>query len=261
MKRLFAITIALTLSCTFAQASDIIYSNLRTADKWIVKDIFLADMNPSCIKNAANGQCDVLLQYWTDSQGYDAEGKKYLESISNKPPHIKNQIMKADFGNRYKQILEQRDENICFDFDHWKFINSNTGYFMASEVTTVNERPAANNYKITYGANNSIDGIGDYLILMSNSDAYIQEIPNKYITEDVYVKFKSLLDNSYMRICGKIKSQYNIAQLVGRKLTNAEMQNYTVEPRVVNFIVSRPIEFYKTGTKTPSIKIPFDWYK
>lgn len=262
MKKLFAIAIALSVSCSFAQTNDIIYSNLRSSDQWLINDIFMANINSSCIKNAADGQCDLLLGYWSARIGDDQEGKKYLESLANKPPHIKNQIMKADFAKRYRQILELKDENICFDSLGWKLFNSDTGYFMAGDVSNVTERPTANKYKIIYGTTDRHNGaFPAELILLDKSNSYIQEIPNKYITEDIYVKLKALLGSSYMRICGKVGSLYSIKQLVGRELTRDEMQNYSVSNMVVNFTISKPIEFYKNDAKAPSMTIPLQWYK
>jgi len=85
----------------------------------------------------------------------------------------------------------------------------------------------------------------------------LNKIPAKYITEDFYAKLEKLSpfeqNSSFMRVCGKVTGRFNGLKHLGYKINASfSTKEFTV--------VDKPIELYKTGSKTPYLTIPLSWY-
>ena len=97
------------------------------------------------------------------------------------------------------------------------------------------------------------------MLILRDNQKLLQKVPNEFITEDVFVKLKNLLNQErFMRFCGKPTAKFVSAKYAKRKIDPNEVG---VEPVVYEFTVEKPIEFYKKGDKKPTLTIPLSWYK
>lgn len=235
-----------------AQGNDIIYSELKPSDKPIIIDLVSYRLPKDEGSKCPNTNlCQYVLSAWEMGLSQEAEGRKYLQALEGKPPHIKNQILAADFSKRYEQLSSQKNNNICVDDPRWELFNNKSGYFFGQEQGFVGDVNVFTNFQVDspfYGA-----------LILRDNQKLLQKVPNEFITEDVFVKLKNLLNQErFMRFCGKPTAKFVSARYAKRKIDPSEVG---VEPVVYEFTVERPIEFFKKGDKKPTLTIPLAWYK
>ena len=236
-----------------AQSNDIIYSELKPSDKPIIIDLVSHRLPKDRGSKCPNTDlCQYVLSAWVNGLNEEIDGRKYLQALDNKPPHIKNQILAADFSKRYEQLSSQKNNNICIDDPKWELFNNKSGYFFGQE----NGFPGDVN---VFTHDSPFSG---GLILRDNQKL-LQKVPNEFITEDVFTKLKTLLgQDRFMRFCGKATASFDFQKYAKRKIDPSEiMQRGGVFPYIYEFTVERPIEFFKKGDKKPTLTIPLSWYK
>lgn len=236
-----------------AQSNDIIYSELKPSDKPIIIDLVSHRLPKDRGSKCPNTDlCQYVLSEWEMGLSQETEGRKYLQALDNKPPHIRNQILAADFSRRYEQLSSQKNNIICIDNPRWEAFNSKSGYF--------------------FGEKENFPGDFDFFIqespfsgrlILRDNQKLLQKVPNEFITEDVFLKLKNLLSQErFMRFCGKATASFDYQKYVNRKVDFSEiMQRGGVDIIVFEFTVERPIEFFKKGEKKPTLTIPLTWYK
>jgi hypothetical protein len=235
-----------------AQSNDIIYSELKPSDKPIIIDLVSHRLPKDEGSKCPNTNlCQYVLSAWEMGLSQETEGRKYLQALENKPPHIKNQILAADFSKRYEQLSSQKNNNICVDDPRWELFNNKSGYFFGQEQGFVGDVNVFTNFQVDspfYG-----------MLILRDNQKLLQKVPNEFITEDVFVKLKNLLNQErFMRFCGKPTAKFVSAKYAKRKIDPNEVG---VEPVVYEFTVERPVEFFKKGDKKPTLTIPLSWYK
>ena len=235
-----------------AQSNDIIYSELKPSDKPIIIDLISHRLPKDEGSKCPNTNlCQYVLSAWEMGLSQETEGRKYLQALENKPPHIKNQILAADFSKRYEQLSSQKNNNICVDDPRWELFNNKSGYFFGQEQGFVGDVNVFTNFQVDspfYG-----------MLILRDNQKLLQKVPNEFITEDVFVKLKNLLNQErFMRFCGKPTAKFVSAKYAKRKIDPSEVG---VEPVVYEFTVERPIEFFKKGDKKPTLTVPLSWYK
>ena len=237
-----------------AQSNDIIYSELKPSDKPIIIDLVRHRLpknfgGSSCPDTES---CKYIIAAWADSLQQEKDGAKYIQSLENKPPHIKNQILTSDFVKRYEQLSGVKNNNICVDDPTWKIYNDNTGYYFGDQFGDVVKN-------FTGDGTDSPTSPFIKPIILRSGNKLLQKVPNEFITENVYQTIKNLrqTDGSFMRICGKLTDNYFSKDSINKKLNPAELG---VSP-LYQFSVERPIEFFKKGDKKPTLTIPLSWYK
>nr|WP_172727509.1 hypothetical protein [uncultured Acidovorax sp.] len=236
-----------------AQSNDIIYSELKPSDKPIIIDLVSHRLPKDRGSKCPNTDlCQYVLSEWEMGLSQETEGRKYLQALDNKPPHIRNQILAADFSKRYEQLSSQKNNNICIDNPRWEAFNSKSGYF--------------------FGEKKNFPGDFDFFIqespfsgslILRDNQKLLQKVPNEFITEDVFLKLKNLLNQErFMRFCGKATASFDYQKYVNRKVDFSEiMQRGGVGIIIFEFTVERPIEFFKKGDKKPTLTIPLAWFK
>ena len=136
-----------------AQNNDIIYSNLKPSDKPIIADLVSHRLpKEEGSKCPDTNLCQYGLSAWANGLSQEVEGRKYLQALESKPPHIKNQTLESDFNKRYNQLSASKNNNICIDDKDINLYNSKTGYFIGRiesfagglEITTNTSEPFAN---------------------------------------------------------------------------------------------------------------------
>ena len=235
-----------------AQGNDIIYSELKPSDKPIIIDLVSHRLPKDEGSKCPNTNlCQYVLSAWEMGLSQETEGRKYLQALESKPPHIKNRILAADFSKRYEQLSSQKNNNICVDDPRWELFNNKSGYFFGQEQGFVGDVNVFTNFQVDspfYG-----------MLILRDNQKLLQKVPNEFITEDVFVKLKNLLNQErFMRFCGKPTAKFVSAKYAKRKIDPSEVG---VEPVVYEFTVERPIEFFKKGDKKPTLTIPLSWYK
>ena len=235
-----------------AQSNDIIYSELKPSDKPIIIDLVSHRLPKDEGSKCPNTNlCQYVLSAWEMGLSQETEGRKYLQALESKPPHIKNQILAADFSKRYEQLSSQKNNNICVDDPRWELFNNKSGYFFGQEQGFAGDVNVFTNFQVDspfYG-----------MLILRDNQKLLQKVPNEFITEDVFVKLKNLLNQErFMRFCGKPTAKFVSAKYAKRKIDPSEVG---VEPVVYEFTVERPIEIFKKGDKKPTLTIPLARYK
>ena len=243
----------LTIGCgASAQSNDIIYSELKPSDKPIIIDLVSHRLPKDEGSKCPNTNlCQYVLSAWEMGLSQETEGRKYLQTLENKPPHIKNQILAADFSKRYEQLSSQKNNNICVDDPRWELFNNKSGYFFGQEQGFVGDVNVFTNFQV--------DSPFYAALILRDNQKLLQKVPNEFITEDVFVKLKTLLNQErFMRFCGKPTANFISAKYAKRKIDPSEVGP---EFKVYEFTVERPIEFFKKGDKKPTLTIPLAWFK
>lgn len=237
-----------------AQNNDIIYSNLKPSDKPIIADLVSHRLpKEEGTKCPDTNLCQYVLSAWANGLSQEVEGRKYLQALESKPPHIKNQTLESDFNKRYNQLSASKNNNICIDDKNINLYNSKTGYFIGKiegfagglEITTNTSEPFANS------------GVAG--LVLKDGQKLLQEIPNQSINEETFTKLKSVMNGGgFMRFCGKPTAKFQSSRYIKRKLQPDEIGP---EPLHYEFTVERPIEFFRNGENKPTLAIPLAWYK
>ena len=237
-----------------AQNNDIIYDELKSSDKPIVIDLVRNRLPKNHGGSACpeTKSCKYIIATWANALQQEKDGAKYIQSLENKPPHTKNQILTSDFLKRYEQLSSIKNNNICIDDPTWKIYNDNTGYYFGDQFGDVVKN-------FTGDGTDSPTSPFIKPIILRSGNKLLQKVPNEFITENVYQTIKNLrqTDGSFMRICGKLTDNYFSKDSINKKLNPAELG---VSP-LYQFSVERPIEFFKKGDKKPTLTIPLSWYK
>lgn len=234
-----------------AQSNDIIYSELKPSDKPIIIDLVSHRLPKDEGSKCPNTNlCQYVLSAWEMGLSQETEGRKYLQALENKPPHIKNQTLESDFNKRYNQLSASKNNNICIDDKDINLYNSKTGYFIGKI-----ER-FAGGLEITTNTSEPFAGAG---LVLKDGQKLLQEIPNQSINEETFIKLKAVMNGGgFMRFCGKPTAKFQSSRYLKRKLQPDEIGP---EPLHYEFTVERPIEFFKNGESKPTLTIPLAWYK
>ena len=80
-----------------AQNNDIIYSNLKPSDKPIIADLVSHRLpKEEGTKCPDTNFCQYVLSAWANGLSQEVEGRKYLQALESKPPHMADSSTKRN---------------------------------------------------------------------------------------------------------------------------------------------------------------------
>ena len=191
----FAITLTFTLFTGASQAQPVIFSQYKPSDQILLSDIARRSMSkiPNEAPKCPDNGCIMVSNNWAGSLNQNEVDKRFLASLDSRPPHIKSQLLQAEFNARYQQLSNVYRDDICFDSSRWGLSNSQEAYFVG-----IRER------NLFYVETKNL--VGTEHIVPERGGMILQGIQHQFITEPVYARLQSLLGSgktpSFIRACG-----------------------------------------------------------
>lgn len=241
----FATTLTFIFFTSASQAQPVIFSQYKLSDQILLSDIAKRSMSkianeaPKCPGN----RCNEIIDSWLDSLNQNEVDKRFLANLASKPPHIKSQLLQAEFNGRYQQLSNGYRDDICFDSSKWGLSNNNEAYFVGSR-----ER------NLFYVETKNF--VGTEHMVPESKGLILQGIQNQFITEPVYARLQSLLgagkSPSFIRACGRLTNNF-----LFRPDPN---QPFALQPPMFVLSLSRPMEIMRSG-EGAGLVLPFEWFQ
>ena len=243
--KIFAFILAFTFFSGVSIAQPLIFSQYKPSDQILISDIARRSMSkiPNEASKCPGDRCSWVSNSWAESLNENEVDKRFIASLASKPPHIKTQLLQAEFNARYQQLSNAYRDDICFDSSSWGLSNSNEAYYVGDR-----ER------NLFYVATKNF--VGTEHIVPESGGVILQGIQNRFITEPVYARLQSLLgagkSPSFIRACGRLTNNF--------LFPSDPNQPFALQPPMFILTLSRPMEIMRTS-EGPGLRLPFEWFQ